>query len=204
MPNERKRIVIGIGHRRRQGKDTLASLLRLAAPVKLACDWFAYPLKEQIGRQIFGFSEEQLYHGEKDIKDPFWDLTPGAAFQKAGQAMRDAFGGDYWARALLRRDEERRKSDAEWTQLEAGLVVPDMRYPEEVSAIRFLGGVLIKIERPGLVQDGGRDDRHSSETALEDFDGWDYTVLNNGTLLDLERAARYVMEQILADYGWAE
>ena len=56
-------------------------------------------------------------------------------------------------------------------------IITDVRFPNEAQAIKDRGGILIRINRPQLIE---RDFEHLSETALDDYDGFDY-VINNDT-----------------------
>jgi len=56
--------------------------------------------------------------------------------------------------------------------------ISDMRFPNEVKAIKERGGLLIRINRPSVVST----DTHESETALDDFKGFDLVITNNDDL----------------------
>ena len=60
-------------------------------------------------------------------------------------------------------------------------VITDVRFPDEAQAIKDWGGVLWRVDRPGLV--GG--DGHASETAMDDYRGWDEVIVNDGTIAEL-------------------
>lgn len=61
-----------------------------------------------------------------------------------------------------------------------GVVISDVRFPDEVKAIRQRGGIVYKVIRPG--SDDGTDGGHESEQDLDDVDS---VILNDGTLEDL-------------------
>lgn len=71
--------------------------------------------------------------------------------------------------------------------MEPGLayVVTDVRFPNEVDAVRDRGGKIIRVARPGLVST----DQHVSETALDDVEP-DALIVNDGTLEDLAAKVR--------------
>ena len=65
------------------------------------------------------------------------------------------------------------------------VVIDDVRFLNEVEMIRRLGGRVIRIDRPGP-----NENTHASENELNDFDGWDGVIVNDGTLEDLAERVR--------------
>lgn len=63
------------------------------------------------------------------------------------------------------------------------VIADDMRFPNEASAVRDLGGLLIRVLRPG----GGSAAHilHASEGGLDEWD-FDHTIVNDGSVEDLE------------------
>lgn len=182
------RIIVGFGHRRRRGKDlccelALEHLQRKDIPARI--DHFAHSLKEGIGRKVFGLSDAQLYGELKEVVDPFWGETPGVLLQKGGtECMRRGYGDSIWVRTLLRRLLE---------QPERAVLIGDVRFPNEAEAIKSWGGILVKVNRRGLPPTSR--DNHISETALDNYDGWDYEIDNCG---DRQHLAGLVAEIIEA------
>lgn len=177
----------------RSGKDTVAQILvRHAAYTRLA---FADRLKEaalqvdpviSVGTRRHGFDDYSA-HGERlsDLVDRLgWesvkDLFPEARrfLQTYGQTVRE-MDPRFWVRPVM-------------TQVMNGTVwnmpcvVSDVRYLNEVDALRELGAVIVRVERPGAGLTGDAA-QHSSETELDDVEP-DARVLNTSTLADLERA----------------
>src|SRR5690606_41986577 len=66
-----------------------------------------------------------------------------------------------------------------------GVVVPDVRFPNEVDAIRRAGGTVLQVVRPGRPDDG---DRHASETALDGI-AFNHTICNAAGLVTLNQRA---------------
>lgn len=73
-----------------------------------------------------------------------------------------------------------------------------MRFPNEAEAIKAKGGILIRIEGDPQKQqgDGTRDDSHPSETALDNYDGFDFIIQNTGSLDALKGAVQLMLHQI--------
>ncbi|QMP84513.1 deoxynucleoside monophosphate kinase [Streptomyces phage Endor1] len=96
--------------------------------------------------------------------------------QRTGtEAGRKVLGAQVWVDALMR------DFDAE----NEALVVTDVRFQNEADAIRKAGGVMVRINRPGVgpaTDPGGW--VHESEVALDHYD-FDVTVNNNGDEIQL-------------------
>lgn len=182
---DEQRLVIGFGYRRHSGKDTcclMAKDIFLGLHHEARIDHFADSIKEGIGRGVFGFSNYQLYGEGKDEIDPFWGFSPRFVFSRFGtEVMHTLFGKDIWVKTLIRRA----RADRPGTHL----LIGDVRFPAEVEIVRGMDGLLVHVDRPDLPQDPV-DDKHSSETSLASFTGWDYTIANTGTLEDLRVAVR--------------
>lgn len=169
--------LIALGHKRRVGKDAAADYLeRQHGYTRIG---FATALKNA-AREIYGFSDDQLYGAAKLEMDSDWGDTPAHILQLLGtECLRKGHRDDVWIRAL------RRKLRA---QPQQHFVIVDCRYPNEAAAVREWGGKLVKVIRPalGLVNDG-RDSAHPSETALDDWMDWDTILVNGGTIEDLHK-----------------
>lgn len=92
------------------------------------------------------------------------------------EAGREILGENVWVDALMNAWER---------AVCARTVVTDVRFPNEYRAIREAGGLLVRIERPGVEAVNG----HASEHALRDFVP-DVVIENGGTLADLHASIR--------------
>lgn len=72
--------------------------------------------------------------------------------------------------------------------------ITDVRFPNEVKRIQSKGGIVIRLERHN---DNPSD--HYSETALDNFNGFDYIIDNNGTIEELFEKVKeiLILEKIL-------
>ena len=61
------------------------------------------------------------------------------------------------------------------------VVADDVRFPNEAAMIKLLGGELWHIERPGVPREHG----HASEGSLDNYDGFDHFITNDGTIDEL-------------------
>lgn len=176
--------IVGFGHTARVGKDTAAqALCRDEQFVRIG---FADPLRElamgadpivtaggsrpqnvALGHGRFAHAVHGL--GYEGAKDTYKEVR--AFLQRLGVAARDVFGDDFWVEQASRRFVRHDR-----------VVVPDVRFVNEAVAVQALGGKVIRIDRPGFAPVG-----HRSETELADFDGWDAVLVNDGSVVDLER-----------------
>jgi hypothetical protein len=176
--------LVGLGCKRRRGKDTAAEYIVENFP--FVSDAFAFSLKEGICRGVFGLSDDQLYGDLKTEVDPFWRLTPREILQKAGtEGMRATFGADIWARTVIRRYLDRNSHT----------LVTDVRFRTEADVIKEHGGVLIRVDRD--IPFDPEQDQHQSEIDLDDYTDWDYIIDNNGTLQQLHRHVDSIIREIL-------
>src|ERR1700733_9341253 len=77
-------ILIGITGRKRSGKDTIGDyLVNNYGFIRVA---FADTLKKAL-KEIFEFSDEQLYGDEKETVDDYWGHSPRDLLQKIGTEM---------------------------------------------------------------------------------------------------------------------
>ena len=93
-------------------------------------------------------------------------------------------------------------------------VITDVRFPNELEAIRAKGGIVIRVNRKFFthtLEDGskvtvergfltGHEDEligkeSPTETALDDYQDWDYVIDNNDTLERLEEKVRQILIQ---------
>lgn len=115
------------------------------------------------------------------IKDVGWEYAKDhypevrALLQRTGtEAGRKLLGSDVWVDALFYE-----LADA------PTLVVTDVRFPNEARAVAERGGVLIRVERPGVGPAKDKVGRvHESETALDGW-GFDHVLTNDGSVRDL-------------------
>lgn len=166
--------IIGVSGRAGAGKDTIAAALRRDGFERIA---FADPLKRACAI-VFGLTHEQTHGREKEIVDLRWGLSPRQIMQRFGtEAIRDVFGEDVWIKSMAAQIERVRAEGSK-----RGVVIPDVRFPNEAEAVRAWGGQLWRVVRPDVAAVA----EHVSETALDRFQ-FDVTVHNTGTIDDLRR-----------------
>jgi hypothetical protein len=166
------------------GKSTVASILTTMGYEAMG---FAQPLKamtESLLRHL-GYHDEtvrarMLYGDLKEV-----EITG------LGKSTRDLMRtlGTEWGRGLVH--------DSLWTDIAMArvnrcpkpVVIDDMRFANEMAAIRAAGGVCIRITRPGIE----RGTSHASEGAL-DGEVFDAEIVNDGSLATLQAKVRRALE----------
>lgn len=122
--------------------------------------------------------------------------------QKLGtEAMRDGLHKEVWVNALFadyKRKLELVKSDSSKYDLkveESGeypnWIITDMRFPNEMEAVKEKGGITIRVNR----DNGTRAidvNPHPSETSLDHVE-FDYVIENDGTIEDLVEKVRTIL-----------
>jgi hypothetical protein len=103
------------------------------------------------------------------------------------EAGRQIHGKDCWVDALFRERDY-------GLLMGRPLVIPDVRYPNEIEAIRDHDGLLLWVDRPGV----GPVNSHASDNSLSPHD-FDYTVVNEGSIEDLNTK----LDRLVKDRGWA-
>lgn len=179
--------VIGITGKIGSGKSTLASFLVKKGYTEYS---LAKPLKK-IG-EIFGFSKNQLY-GTQEQKlqvHPKWGISSREFLQKVGT--------DLFRVNLPQCIPDMKIDKTVWVDLfkmevqknpDKKYVISDVRFLDEASAIKELGGIIIRTVRENSIStQSGSEHVHVSEQEMDQIVP-DYTVDNNK--LSLEEAEKY-------------
>lgn len=160
------------------GKNTVGEILLRAGWQQMA---FADPLRDGLAAMLWLPTECYVSRKEQPIE---WlgGATPRMLMQTLGTEWgRNLVCADIWVRIAERRLDAFERADTFEPVPIAGVVFTDVRFPDEAAMIRRRGGALWRIERPGATPVRA----HVSETAAADVAA-DRTVVNDGTLLDLE------------------
>lgn len=171
-----KRFIL-IGHKKRQGKDTFAEMLKthLEDAAILA---FADPMKEILadmkGIQVYEY--DNLKNLNERVR---------TEMQRFGSnKMKEYFGEDVWVKLLVSEANKRP---------EKYIIVSDFRFPIE----HIEGSLTIRVTRDDVELDTASE--HISETALNDFE-FGITVTNDDDLHHLNEKAIRIAEGILNGY----
>lgn len=184
------------------GKDTVGNMLIEAGYEKAS---FASTLKDAISimfswdRELLEGSTEQSREWREN-PDAYWskhlgyNVTPRLILQRFGtEACRDVLGENIWVYSLLRSLDPNKK-----------YVITDVRFPNEISMIKSVGGKLIRVRRGpepawydvAVAQNKGDSDKalmslmyphvHPSEFSWVGTNV-DVTIENDSSLEDLHR-----------------
>lgn len=200
-------LIVGFSGKKRAGKDTAGDIA--AEDFGFERDAIASPIKT-IAQEVFGLADHQVYGKAKEIPDSFWEMTPRKIMQKVGtEFARGVFHEEIWIDSFKRRMETAEANK---------IVVTDVRFPNEVKAIQDLGGAVIRIRRPEKEPDLNPvlkwaalqyppvaewlpSKYHQSETALDGFDDFNLTVVNDGTIRDLETVITRILDRTTSFHG---
>ena len=184
-------MIIGISGKAGSGKDTAAKMLEVlyANPdisyedfankryknfADILIVHFADALKET-AQVLFRLGEWETNTQEGKKTTINWiGKTVRELLQGIGQGLRDAIDFDIWVKILF-------ANTKGWSNY----IIADVRYPNEVKAIKERNGILLRIDRKGAGAGN-----HSSETALDDYKEWDVHIENNNSIEDLFEAMR--------------
>lgn len=168
-------VLLGLVGKKRVGKDTLADYLvshhhytkrAFAAPIKEAC-----ALLFQVPTSSF----EDVCEKERVVARH--GMSPRTMMQMVGTDMfRKQVHQDFWLRHFV---EWYHHSAKHQTQ---NVVVTDIRFQNELDLIKELGGTVVRVVRPGQLED---EDTHVSEQGVDSLVGVDMTIENSGTKEDL-------------------
>lgn len=159
--------VLGMTGRKFNGKDTLGNYFVEKYGYKRVA--FADALKDGC-KEIFGFTNDQLYGDKKETIDEYWGVTPRTVMQYVGTDLfRDQLdvimpnvGKNIWLRVL-----EKKILDEWKVNPSTRFVITDVRFSNECQMVKDLGGIVIRVKRNSV---NSSTDYHSSEIEIEKLD----------------------------------
>ena len=193
-------MIIGISGKAGSGKDTAAKMLE----VLYANPDISY--EDFVNKRYKNFADIQIVHFADSLKETAqvlfrigeWETntqegkkttinwigkTVRELLQGIGQGLRDAIDPNLWVKILFANTEG-------WSNY----IIADVRYPNEIKAIKERNGILLRIDRKGAGAGN-----HNSETALDDYKEWDVHIENNGSIEDLFEAMKIFIKNYPID-----
>jgi hypothetical protein len=155
---ENKPKVIAITGHAGAGKDTAASAISSIYDRAYSLP-FAAPLKE-VCASLFNIPLEHFHSREKkELKNHMWGMSPREIAQMFGtEAMRNTFGTDFWIRVW--------NNKATTYNFANIIIVPDVRFQNELDFLSSKGAVVLRITRDGWDGNVGVPN-HPSEDSLD-------------------------------------
>lgn len=152
---------------------------------------FADALKDIVGR-LFDIPGKDL-HGSDGRKNRI--LPCGKSIREVLQIVgTDWFrtlDPDYW---VMQYDKTMRGTARVWGPDKWIILTADVRFPNEVHCIQQQGGHVIRLLRAPFAEDA-----HKSETALDDFEGFD-AVIDNREMTEEQKSAAIM--KVITEKEW--
>lgn len=179
-----KPLIIGLTGYAGSGKDTVREILVDQHNFDGAA--FADPIRDMLSALFETIGVEDSWMLERSLKEATIPQI-GASYRKLAQTL-----GTEWGRAI----------DPDfWLKIAgakvamygayggAGVVISDVRFPNEAAWIKEQGGVVWKILRPGVEPVRA----HASEDLIASLP-YDYVIDNRGTIADLDVAVAQALD----------
>ncbi|MCP4725996.1 MAG: hypothetical protein GY863_13220 [bacterium] len=215
---DNKRIIIGIGSKARQGKDTAAEYLEEKYGCRVV--HFADALYDECRNSniLYKTDTNTLYLKAYDeeyfeLPDPpliFLEWLKEKAFPKndlpydadlfyGGMTEKEGTLLQFWGT-------EFRRKQFDWDYWvdkvkeqilgnpDMDYLVPDTRFKNEASMVKELGGFVWRINRPGFIAKD-RDPNHKSEIDLDDWK-FEEIITNDGTIPELHKKAESIYRKL--------
>lgn len=175
--------LIGLTGKAGSGKDTCADhLVNIYGFQKLS---WAAPLKQALA--VMGFPEPtDRTLKEKQIEG--FDFSWRQAAQALGTEWGRGLDPDIWVKIIERSLHDLANDSYAWN-----LVISDVRFENEATMIRRMGGRVVHIT--GRAVDLGDAAGHASEAGVEYYPSKDSIIENTGTIADLYAATRMLLSE---------
>ncbi len=184
--------LIGVSGRKRSGKNTTAAFIRdiLAEAKGPQFEEKAFAGKLKLCASILTGIPVEGFESEQDKDTPLEEIwnTYNQFGLKVPMTRRDflkKMGTDAcnarlhprtWINALFM--DYKPASKSLFGETYPNWIITDVRFPDEVDAIKARGGKVIRLRRPSNENSG---DTHASETALDNYNAFDFNIINDGT-----------------------
>lgn len=162
------------------GKDTVRKVLETEFDMDGIA--FADPIREMLSMLLSSVGVDDSWMTERHLKEqeiPGIGMSYRKLAQTLGTEWARSLHPDFWVRIAAAKVE----LCAQYSK--AGVVISDVRFPNEVEWIRSRGGVIWKVIRPGTEPVRA----HASEDLIATLQ-YDYVIDNSGSMVQLEQAVQ--------------
>lgn len=202
-------MIIGISGKKQCGKDTVCKIIKaldiwnrygdgdmltfvkmlLRTPNPLGSIWYKHAYADKLKQvlsiilnvDVVAFEDNIFKMSNSEIAKPEGGYyTNRELLQRFGTEVGRSISPTLWVDALFTSYSE----DDHW-------IIPDVRFPSEAKAIKDRGGIVIRVDRETFSHDD-----HPSETALDDYEGFDYRIDNNNDIEHLIDKVKGIMFQL--------
>jgi hypothetical protein len=180
-------------------------------------EWWYFKVYSDIRQDKFEIvhykGEEGFYDRKENYKGhSLREPTVRQLLQEIGTgAMRNVIHPNIWVNALFADYKKPIIASMSDSQIEQKIkegdfsypnwIITDLRFPNELEAIKQRGGITIRVNRPainyknhaGLLQ---LIEEHPSETSLDYITDWDYVIDNSGSINDLIDKVRDIVKNL--------
>lgn len=178
--------IIAFAGRKQSGKTTCSMFVQEYLGAAKIYN-FADPLKRDICMNILGLTYNQCYGDDIDKNTPtdvFWNgknLTAREVMQFVGTDLFRKMKQDVWASATINKIKKEQSPIA---------IIADCRFPNEVDAIKDIGGLVIKLNRNPYNSD------HPSETALDapEYNQENFDIVVNNDTITIEEQNQIILK----------
>lgn len=156
----KQREIIGFSGKRGTGKTTASLYLAKEHGFKIIS--FGNSLRE-MAQQFFPFRPVDFSSANKEKPYKTYDWSPRDFMIALGKFAR-YHDEDYWVKKACVEDST------------GPVAIDDVRFPNEVAYLKSLDGKIVRLERFENLNIYGKDLDDPSETSLDDYKGFDYTI----------------------------
>jgi len=179
-------MLIGISGKMKSGKNTVATMINKITGNMFVEYAFGDKLK-QVSSIITGDDiSAYMTQESKSVFLPTWNMTRREILQKVGtECMRNNLDKNVWIKSMFAN-----------INIQDDILISDVRLLNEAQAVKERGGILIRVNRPTAISNNNKGfnkmlnffkkKEHISETGLDNYDGFDYIIDNNGSLDELQ------------------
>tara|TARA_B100000524_G_C23590689_1_gene348910 strand:- start:49 stop:669 length:621 start_codon:yes stop_codon:yes gene_type:complete len=195
--------IIGICGYKGSGKDTLADfLVNNENYIKIA---FADFIRNAL-MKLFDWDESDFNPDKKELKDPYWGVTPRKMCQEIGtEFLRyhckdfistefklpngEVYNGTFHIKRINKEIIKLLEIDPK-----GNIIFSDIRFQDELDYIKKLGGFIIRVSRNNISTN--EFSNHISEKNILELKNVDFEIENNDTVLEFFKRIRVMIEHI--------